>query len=100
MSERSERKEKNMENIDKIYEQCALKNSKGSVVIKKYYDDIASYLRKPDYLVIKAHGCVDDTQKIVFTHEQYNKARYQYASFYRHAYSPLHRQYPSQVVQL
>lgn len=38
-------------NIDKIYEQCALKNSKGSVVIKKYYDDIASYLRKPDYLV-------------------------------------------------
>lgn len=70
-------------NIDKIYEQCALKNSKGSVVIKKYYDDIASYLRKPDYLVIKAHGCVDDTQKIVFTHEQYNKARYQYASFYR-----------------
>lgn len=70
-------------NIDKIYEQCALKNSRGSVVIKKYYDDIASYLRKPDYLVIKAHGCVDDTQKIVFTHEQYNKARYQYASFYR-----------------
>lgn len=70
-------------NIDIIYEQCALKNSKGSVVIKKYYDDIASYLRKPDYLVIKAHGCVDDTQKIVFTHEQYNKARYQYASFYR-----------------
>lgn len=41
-----------------------LKNSKGSVVIKKYYDDIASYLRKPDYLVIKAHGCVDDTQKL------------------------------------
>ena len=40
-------------------------------------------MRKPDYLVIKAHGCVDDTQKIVFTHEQYNKARYQYASFYR-----------------
>lgn len=70
-------------NIDKIYEQCASYNSSGTVVIKKYYDDIASFLRKPDYLVIKAHGCVDDPQKIVFTHEQYNIARYQYASFYR-----------------
>ena len=44
---------------------------------------MASYLRRSDYLIIKAHGCVDDSSKIVFTHKQYNTARYTYASFYR-----------------
>ncbi|GAB6174532.1 hypothetical protein JCM15765_40100 [Paradesulfitobacterium aromaticivorans] len=70
-------------NIDKIYEQCANTSSYATVVTKKYYDDIAPFLRQPDYLIIKAHGCVDDPQNIVFTHEQYNRVRYQYASFYR-----------------
>ena len=70
-------------NIDKIYEQCAYTNSHGTVVIKKYYEEIAPFLRQSDYLVIKAHGCVDDPQNIVFTHEQYNHARYRFASFYR-----------------
>ena len=70
-------------NIDKIYEQCAQTNSFGTVVIKKYYEEIAPFLRQSDYLVIKAHGCVDDPPHIVFTHKQYNIARYQYASFYR-----------------
>lgn len=70
-------------NIDKIYEQCTHINSHGTVVVKKYYEDIAPFLRQSDYLVIKAHGCVDDPQHIVFTHRQYNVARYKYASFYR-----------------
>ena len=70
-------------NIDKIYDQCTYINSHGTVVTKKYYEDIAPFLRQSDYLVIKAHGCVDDSQRIVFTHKQYNTARYQYASFYR-----------------
>lgn len=70
-------------NIDKIYEQCANINSNGTVVIKKYYEDIAPLLRQSDYLIVKAHGCVDAPQNIVFTHEQYNRARYNFASFYR-----------------
>lgn len=70
-------------NIDKIYEQCAATNSHGTVVVKKYYEDIAPFLRQADYLVIKAHGCVDDPQHIVFTHKQYNVAQYKYATFYR-----------------
>ena len=70
-------------NIDKIYELCANINSNSTVVIKKYYEDIAPLLRKSDFLIIKAHGCVDDPQNIVFTHEQYNRARYKYATFYR-----------------
>ena len=43
-------------NIDKIYEQCTHINSYGTVVVKKYYEDIAPFLRQSDYLVIKAHG--------------------------------------------
>jgi hypothetical protein len=70
-------------NIDKIYEQCAYVNSNGTVVVKKYNEDIAPLLRQRDYIVIKAHGCVDDPTNLIFTHEQYNRARYQYASFYR-----------------
>lgn len=70
-------------NIDKIYEQCANSNSNGTVLVKKYYEDIASCLRRPDYMIIKAHGCVDDPGRIIFTHQQYNIARYQYGSFYR-----------------
>lgn len=70
-------------NIDKIYDRCAQTNSCGTVVIKKYYEEIAPLLRTTDYIVIKAHGCVDDPPNIVFTHKQYNKARYKYASFYR-----------------
>jgi len=70
-------------NIDKIYDQCAITSSHGTVIVKKYNEDIAPFLRQPDYLVIKAHGCVDDPQHIVFTHKQYNNARYRYASFYR-----------------
>lgn len=34
-------------------------------------------------LMINAHGCVDDPHNIVFTHEQYNRARYRYETFYR-----------------
>ena len=70
-------------NIDKIYEQCANSNSNGTVVTKKYYDDIAPFLRQADYLIIKAHGCVDVPDSRVITNKQYNIARYRYASFYR-----------------
>lgn len=71
-------------NVDKIYEECALTESHSSVVVKRYYDaDLAKYLRTNDYLVIKAHGTVDDTDRMIFTHKQYSNARCNYASFYR-----------------
>ena len=69
-------------NIDKIYDSYAVRESVGTYVVKKYYEDIASYLRKPDYLIIKAHGCVDETSRMIFTREQYNRARLEYSSFY------------------
>ena len=70
-------------NVDKIYEQCALSNSHSTVVVKKYYEDIAPFLRNSDYIIIKAHGCVDNPEKLVFTHKQYNTARYNHSAFYR-----------------
>lgn len=71
-------------NIDKIYEQYAMNESHSTVVAKSYYDeDIAKYLRTSDFLIIRAHGYVDDVSKIIFTHKQYSGARCKYASFYR-----------------
>ena len=71
-------------NVDKIYEQYAMNESNSSVVVKSYYeDDIAKYLRTADYLIIRAHGHVDDTSNIIFTHRQYSLARNKYSSFYR-----------------
>lgn len=71
-------------NIDKIYEQYAMNESNSTVVVKSYYeDDIAKYLRTNDYLIIRAHGYVDDAAKIIFTHKQYSVARYKHTAFYR-----------------
>lgn len=71
-------------NIDRIYEQYAMNASNSSIVVKSYYeDDIAKYLRTTDYLIIRAHGYVDDTTKIVFTHRQYSVARCKYSAFYK-----------------
>lgn len=71
-------------NIDKIYEQYAMNESNSTIVAKSYHeDDIAKYLRTNDYLIIRVHGCVDVTSKLIFTHKQYSLARCHYASFYR-----------------
>jgi hypothetical protein len=70
-------------NVDKIYDQYATSSSNGTVVIKTYKDNIASFLRSPDFLIIKAHGTIDDTDHMIFTHGQYSKARNENASFYR-----------------
>lgn len=71
-------------NVDKIYDECATTESHSSVVVKKYYDtDLAKYLRTNAYLVIKAHGTVDETPKMIFTHKQYSNARCNYSSFYK-----------------
>ena len=71
-------------NIDKIYEQYAMNASDSSIVVKSYHeDDIAKYLRTTDYLIIRAHGYVDDTTNIIFTHKQYSAARCKYSSFYK-----------------
>ena len=71
-------------NVDKIYEQYALAESNSSVVVKSYYEeDLAKYLRSDDFLIIRAHGYVDESSKAIFTHRQYAEARNKYSSFYK-----------------
>lgn len=71
-------------NIDKIYEQYASNASDSTVVAKSYSDkDLAKYLRTNDYLIVRAHGHVDESSKMIFTHGQYSRARNEYAAFYR-----------------
>ena len=70
-------------NIDKIYDQYATAQSNGTIIIKTYLEDIARHLRSSDYLIIKAHGTIDDTDNIVFTHGQYSRVRNTHAAFYR-----------------
>ncbi|MFA0814602.1 MAG: SIR2 family protein [Anaerofustis sp.] len=70
-------------NIDSIYDQYAMQSSNGTILIKKYTENIAPTLRSPDYLIIKAHGTIDDPNHIVFTHGQYSRARNEYSGFYR-----------------
>lgn len=71
-------------NVDKIYEQYALAESNSTVVVKSYNDDsIASFLRSNDYLIIKAHGTVDDSDNMIFTQKQYANARNRYSCFYK-----------------
>ena len=72
-------------NVDQIYDNYVRSVSNSTVVVKQYYEeDLAHYLRSSDYLLIKAHGTVDDTpNKLIFTHAQYSKARCEHASFYQ-----------------
>ncbi len=70
-------------NVDKIYDQYATTESNGTVIIKAYYDKVARHLRSSDYLVIKAHGTIDDVDRIVFTHGQYSRVRNEHSDFYQ-----------------
>ena len=71
-------------NVDRIYEQYACAESNSTIVAKSYWDeDLAKFLRTNDFLIIRAHGHVDETSKMIFTHGQYSRARNKYLSFYK-----------------
>jgi len=49
-----------------------------------YYDtNIAATLKSPVRMIIKAHGCIKQPDKIVLTRSQYFKARKENSNFYR-----------------
>lgn len=71
-------------NFDKIYDNYAQTKSRSTVVLKHYYDnDIAKYLRSKDSVIIKNHGSIDKTDKIIFTQADYAKARIENSDFYK-----------------
>ncbi len=70
-------------NFDKIYETYALSQTNGSTVVKYQYDnDIQSAIREDGRLIIKAHGSIDSPEKLIFTRNEYAKARTNNRHFY------------------
>jgi hypothetical protein len=71
-------------NFDRIYDGYATTQSQGTTLVKKYSDqDIVEYIRRGDRLILKAHGSIDDPNRMIFTRNQYAVARTEHASFYR-----------------
>lgn len=71
------------QNVDKIYDTYAQNESNGTVLTKLYYDDdVAHFVRGDKQCIIKAHGTVDSPENMIFTRNDYAKARYKHAGFY------------------
>jgi SIR2-like domain len=71
------------QNFDKIYDAYATASSQGTVVVKTYTeDDTASFIRRRQRLILKAHGTIDKPAEMVFTRGDYARARHHHASFY------------------
>jgi hypothetical protein len=73
-------------NVDKIYETAAQQLAQGNVVIKNYYDEDLSLIVKWTHrtrAIFRIHGTIDYPERMVFTREDYAKARARYATSYR-----------------
>jgi len=71
------------QNVDKIYDTFAASESAGTVYVKEYSKaDIAQVVRGDKRCVLKAHGTVDTPDEMIFTREEYSKARFKYGAFY------------------
>ncbi|WP_339871780.1 SIR2 family protein [uncultured Brevundimonas sp.] len=78
-------------NFDKIYETYAIPASENTLVIKNYYDaDVRQAVAGTDRYLIKPHGTVDTMSKMIFTLEDYAKARVEHAAFYEIMTALLH----------
>ncbi len=68
-------------NFDKIYDSLC---KEPEYVTLEYTDtrSIISSIKAPESIIIKAHGSIDDTEKIIFTAKQYYSAQQQYPEFY------------------
>lgn len=71
-------------NFDNIYDDFCRHASAGSYVIKTHAStDTISYLNKCDVrLLIKSHGSANDPDDLIFTSEDYSRARTKYSLFY------------------
>lgn len=72
-------------NFDKIYDTyCTSGTASDGYNVSKYYDDhLMADLRSSVRIIIKAHGCVSDPNRMILTKSQYFKARKEYSNFYR-----------------
>ena len=69
-------------NFDKIYDVYVQSKSRGTTVVKQYYDlDLARYIRGDRRVVVKIHGSVDSPKNIVFGRRDYADTRIKHISF-------------------
>lgn len=71
-------------NYDEIYDDyCAGGAARDGYSVRKYYEDnVLDEIRSTARLVLKAHGCITDTSKMVLTRSQYFHARARYPGFF------------------
>jgi hypothetical protein len=71
-------------NFDKIYETHANTEAHGSVMVKYHYeDDVADAIRRDGRVILKIHGTIDASNRMIFTRGEYAEARTKYQSFYK-----------------
>lgn len=71
-------------NYDQIYDNFCRQGqaSEGYSVLRYHDENILDEIRSTARVIIKAHGCLSDTPKIVLTRSQYFKAKQLYPSIY------------------
>lgn len=70
-------------NFDKIYETyCLSTSTDGYKVISYDSQSLADELRSDTRLIIKAHGSIDSYRDLIFTREQYRRAKKDHSNFY------------------
>jgi hypothetical protein len=78
-------------NFDRIHESYAHTASEGTIIVKNYYDDdVRQAVAGTDRYIIKPHGTIDTISRMIFTLEDYGKARVKHAIFYEILTSLLH----------
>lgn len=74
-------------NYDEVYDKLCRQNERnfpdGYNVVKYYDTNIVSTLRTPTRLIIKAHGCMSDTSRLVLTKSDYFALKKEYPNFYK-----------------
>lgn len=71
-------------NYDEIYDKfCASGIAREGYSVRRYYEDnVLDEIRSTARLVLKAHGCITDTSKMVLTRSQYFHARAKCPGFF------------------
>jgi hypothetical protein len=71
-------------NYDQLYEQqCGALVAGQGYAVRKYTDNkILNDVRSKDNLIIKAHGCITDTEDLIITRSDYFKIKREHSQFY------------------
>jgi hypothetical protein len=70
-------------NFDKIYESyCESTTDEGYKIITYLDESLSDCLREDTRLIIKAHGSINNINRMIFTKEEYHKAKRDHPQFY------------------